>query len=234
MVVIPPGHFTMGATPAEHRRLGVPAMFDRMESPRHRVTIKRAYAVGRFAVTFADWDACIADGGCAGYVPDDAGWGRGRRPVINVNWADAQTYIAWLRKKTGKPYRLLSEAEWEYAARAGTRSSYYFGDSIDPTQANFGHHYGHTLPVGSFAANRFGLYDMTGNAAQWVQDCHHDSYANAPTDGSAWLTGACLTRNVRGGAWSLHGWSVRVAQRIGDPPQMRNDHLGFRVARDLD
>jgi formylglycine-generating enzyme required for sulfatase activity len=233
MVVIPPGEFVMGSSEAERRALGVLAMFDKMEEPRHTVRIGYRYAVGRYAVTFDQWDACVADGGCGGYVPADAGWGRGRRPVINVNFADAQGYVAWLSKRTGQKYRLLSEAEWEYAGRAGTDTYYPFGNVIDPTKANYGNNLDRTTPVGSYPPNRFGLHDMTANVAQWVQDCHHDDYVGAPADGSAWASGLCTLRNVRGGGWSLKGWSVRVAQRIGDPPGARNDHLGFRVARDL-
>jgi formylglycine-generating enzyme required for sulfatase activity len=233
MVVIPPGEFVMGSSQQERRALGVLAMFDKMEEPRHLVRIGYRYAVGRYAVTFDQWDACVADGGCAGYVPADAGWGRGRRPVINVNFADAQGYVAWLSKRTGQKYRLLSEAEWEYAGRAGTDTYYPFGNTIDPTKANYGNNLDRTTPVGSYPPNRFGLHDMTANVAQWVQDCHHDDYVGAPADGSAWVSGPCTLRNVRGGGWSLSGWSVRVAQRIGDPPGARNDHLGFRVARDL-
>lgn len=233
MVVIPPGEFVMGSSEAERRALGVPALFDRMEEPRHTVRIGYRYAVGRYAVTFDQWDACVADGGCGGYIPADAGWGRGRRPVINVNFADAQGYVAWLSRRTGQTYRLLSEAEWEYAGRAGTDTYYPFGNAIDPSKANYGNNLDRTTPVGSYPPNRFGLHDMTANVAQWVQDCHHDDYVGAPVDGSAWVSGPCTLRNVRGGGWSLKGWSVRVAQRIGDPPGARNDHLGFRVARDL-
>ena len=229
MVELPPGRYIMGSSQQERTQLGVPALFDRMESPQHAVRIGKPFAIGRHAVTFAQWDACVADGGCDGYRPADAGWGRGNRPVIFINWADTQSYLRWLSARTGRLYRLASEAEWEYAARAGTRSWYFFGNAIDHTKANYDSP-GGTLPVGSFPPNAFGLYDMTGNVAQWVQDCYHDSYVGAPTDGSAWLTGDCSVRNVRGGAWSLHGWSVRTAQRIGDPAAMRNDHLGFRVA----
>ena len=233
MVVVPPGSFTMGSTGREHRRLHVLALFDRMEQPRHLVTIAYRFAVARYAVTFAEWDACVADGGCNGYRPDDGGWGRGRRPVINVNFADAGAYVAWLRHKTGQDYRLPSEAEWEYAARAGTTTAYPFGDAITPDDANYGHNHDRTSEVGAYAPNRFGLYDMTANTAQWVADCHHATYAGAPVNGSAWLDGDCALRNVRGGGWSLDGWSVRVAQRIGDPPAARNSHLGFRVVRGM-
>ena len=234
MVVVGPGSFTMGSTAQERKALGVIAMFDHMEEPRHAVTIGYRFAVARYAVTFAQWDACVADGGCNGYRPDDAGWGRGRRPVINVNYGDAQAYVAWLRQKTGQPYRLLSEAEWEYAARAGTVTWYPWGNAPDPARANYGNNHDRTAPVGSYPPNAFGLHDMIANTAQWVGDCHHETYDGAPTDGSAWdADRPCALRNVRGGGWSLSGWSVRVAQRIGDPVAARNTHLGFRVARDL-
>lgn len=233
MVVIPPGEFVMGSSQKERDTLGVMDMFDKMESPQHKVSIGYYFAVGRYSITFDQWDACVADGGCNGYSPDDAGWGRGRRPVINVHYADTQAYLSWLNAKTGQKYRLLSEAEWEHAGRGGTDTWYPFGNSIDPDKANYGHNLDRTTPVGSYPPNKFGLYDMTANTAQWVQDCHHDDYVGAPTDGSAWMTGDCKLRNVRGGGWSLQGWSVRVAQRIGDPPKARNDHLGFRIARDL-
>ncbi len=233
MVVIPAGSFVMGSTGKERRTLGVLAMFDKMEEPRRRVTIGYRLAVGRYSVTFDEWDACLADGGCNGYRPVDAGWGRGRRPVINVNYSDALTYIAWLSGKTGQRYRLLSEAEWEFAGRAGTSTWYPSGNRIGPDDANFGNHLDRTTEVGSYPPNRFGLYDMTANVAQWVADCHHDDYTGAPSDGSPWLSGECKLRNVRGGGWILSGWSVRIAQRIGDPPAARNSHLGFRVAREL-
>lgn len=234
MVVVPPGRFTMGSTAKERKALGVLPMFDRMESPRHPVAIAYRFAVARYSVTFDQWDACVADGGCGGYRPDDAGWGRGRRPVINVNFADAQAYVAWLRRKTGQPYRLLSEAEWEHAGRAGTTGWWHFGNAITPENANYGKNRTSTAPVGSYPPNAFGLYDMTGNTAQWTQDCYHNGYDGAPADGSAWTADAdCSLRNVRGGGWDLERWSVRIAQRIGDPVKARNRHLGFRVARDL-
>ena len=234
MVVIPAGRFAMGTTPEANRSVGVWEMFDAMEAPVHTVTIARPFAVGRYAVTFAQWDACVADGGCDLYRPADDGWGRGRRPVIHVNDDNAMAYVAWLRKKTGKPYRLLSEAEWEYAARAGTTTPFYFGTRITHDNANYGNVYDRTTPVGSYAPNGFGLYDMAGNTAQWVADCYHPNFQGAPADGSAWIEGGdCTKRNVRGGGWSLLDWTLHVAQRIGDPAGQRNNHLGFRVALDL-
>ena len=149
------------------------------EGPQHPVTIARPFAVGRYEVTFDEWDACVAEGGCNGYKPSDEGWGRGRRPVINVSWDDAQAYVTWLSKKTGKSYRLLSGAEYEYAMRAGTQTVYPWGDTIGTNNANC-HSCGsqwdakQTAPVGSFAANGFGLYDMVGNVREWTEDCYHD------------------------------------------------------------
>ncbi|NBC35979.1 SUMF1/EgtB/PvdO family nonheme iron enzyme [Novosphingobium sp. FSY-8] len=234
MVVIPAGSFIMGSTPALNRSAGVWKMFDAMEGPQRRVTIAKPFAVGRYSVTFAQWDACVADGGCNGYRPDDNGWGRGRRPVINVNYTDAMAYVAWISKKTGQRYRLLSEAEWEYAARAGTNTVFWWGAKVSPDYANYGNVYDRTTEVGAYPANRFGLHDMSGNTAQWVADCHHATLKGGPTDGSAWDADQdCKLRNVRGGGWSLMDWTMHVAQRIGDPIAARNNHLGFRVARDL-
>ncbi len=233
MLVIGPGRYTMGSRPEDRRRLGVHPKFDVMEAPLHEVTIRRPFAYGRYSVTFDEWDACVAGGGCNGYSPPDEGWGRGRRPVIHVNYADAQSYVAWLSAKTGQRYRLPAEAEFEYAARGGTTTAFHTGDDITPEQGNYGELRGRTLPVGSLPPNPFGLYEINGNVAQWMQDCHHDSYEGAPTDGSAWLTGPCETRDVRGGGWSLVKYTLRTAQRIGDPPQQRNSHLGFRVVREL-
>lgn len=234
MVVIPPGSFTMGSTAEERKALGVVPMFDRMETPRHRVTIGYRFAVARTATTFEQWDACLADGGCGGYRPDDGGWGRGRRPVINVDFTHAQAYVAWLSAKTGQPYRLLSEAEWEYAARAGTTGWFYYGNAVTPENTAYEKHTDGPAPVGSYPPNPFGLYDMSGNTAQWVQDCYHNGFDGAPADGSPWLKDAdCAVRNVRGGSWDMSAWTVRAAQRIGDPILTKNTHLGFRVARDL-
>ena len=163
--------------------------------------------MSKFEVTFDEWDACVAYGDCDPRV-SDSGWGRGRQPVINVTWDDAKRYVAWLSRMTGKPYRLLTEAEWEYAARAGTQTAYSWGDEIGKGNANCdgcGSQWDNkqTAPVGSFAANAFGLYDMHGNVWEWVEDCFHDNYEGAPDDGSAWTAdGDCNSRVLRGGSWS--------------------------------
>jgi formylglycine-generating enzyme required for sulfatase activity len=146
-----------------------------------------------------EWDACVADGGCNGYKPSDYGWGRGLRPAIGVSWDDANAYVAWLAKLTGKPYRLLSEAEYEYAARAGTTTIYPWGNTIGTNKANCngcGSQWDNkqTAPVGSFAANGFGLFDMAGNVWELTQDCYQDGHFKAPTDGSAWTAGDCGRR----------------------------------------
>ena len=157
------------------------------------MTIARPFAVGKFEVTFAEWDACLSGGGCS-HRPGDAGWGRGKRPVINVSWNDAKAYVAWLSRQTGRAYRLLSEAEWEYAARAGTTTPFSTGRTITSDQANFnsnriGQYRQQTVPVGLFSANGFGLHDMHGNVAEWVEDCWHENYVGAPVDGSARTSG---------------------------------------------
>lgn len=148
--------------------------------PRHVVKIDYVLAVGRFEVTFAEWDACVAAGGCR-RRPDDSGWGRGRQPVINVSWADAQEYAIWLVRRTGKPYRLLTEAEWEYAARAGSAVHYWWGNDAGHGEANCydcGSRWDgrQAAPVGRFSPNPFGLYDMHGNVLEWVEDCYHYGY----------------------------------------------------------
>ena len=195
-------------------------------------------------LTFADWDACVAGGGCNGYKPADQGWGRGQQPVINVNWDDAQAYVAWLSQVTGKTYRLLSEAEYEYAARAGTTTAYPWGDDIKlngTTMANCngcGSQWDNkqTAPVGSFPPNKFGLYDMVGNVWEWTEDCVHQNYNGAPTDGSAWLEangGDCGNHVLRGGSWVATPDYVRSAVRSGYSTVARNAATGFRVGRML-
>jgi len=219
MVVVPAGEFMMG------------------EGTQHKVTIARPFAVGKYPVTFDEWDACVAAGGCK-YKPEDAGWGRSRRPAINVSWDDAQEYVAWLSKKTGKSYRLLSEAEWEYAARAGTTTRYPWGDEPGTNLANFqnsGSQWSgkQTSPVGSFEPNAFGLYDMIGNVWEWLQDCWNDSYKGAPTDGSAWESGNCGLRVVLGGSCCNLPELARVAIRSRLAPSFRLSFQGFRLARTL-
>ncbi|MCL2713883.1 MAG: formylglycine-generating enzyme family protein [Alphaproteobacteria bacterium] len=239
MVVVPPGSFIMGSPESEKGRMG-------QEGPQHRITIARPFAVGRFAVTFEEWDACASEGGCAGYKPDDRGWGRGRRPVINVSWEDAKRYLSWLSKNTGKDYRLLSEAEWEYAARAGTTTPFWWGLRISPKQANYGKDLTQeggvksqtrhaTLPVESFEANPFGLYQVHGNVSEWVEDCLHDGYCcrGRPTDGSAWTTGECSGMVLRGGSWNNAAWELRAAMRKEASSFVRRFDNGFRVARTL-
>jgi formylglycine-generating enzyme required for sulfatase activity len=229
MIVVPAGEFMMGSTASEPRR------FD-SEGPQHQVAIAKRFAVSRFDVTFDDWDACVTGGSC----PElgDAGFGRGTRPVINVTWDDAQRYAAWLANMTGQPYRLLTEAEWEYAARAGTATAYTWGDEIGEGNANCKEcgsawDNGETSPVGSFKPNAFGLYDMAGNVWQWVEDCDHRDYDGAPTDGSAWTGGACSRHAVRGGSWVDAPQLLRSAVRLRFSTTFRISNLGFRIARTL-
>jgi formylglycine-generating enzyme required for sulfatase activity/class 3 adenylate cyclase len=229
MVVVPAGAFMMGSPATERGRYG-------NEGPQHRVTIARPFAVSKFDVTFADWDACVSIGGCPKL--SDLSFGRNTKPLINVTFTDSQKYVAWLAKMTGRPYRLLTEAEWEYAARAGTATPYYWGEAIGEGNANCvrcGTAWDtvETSPVGSFASNAFGLYDMAGNVWQWVQDCYHGDYDGAPTDGSLWTGGDCSRRIVRGGSWLIEPEFLRSAFRVGGTTDDRNTDLGFRVARTL-
>jgi formylglycine-generating enzyme required for sulfatase activity len=237
MIVLPAGSFVMGSSANEEGR-------NREEGPQRSVAIAKPFAVGMFAVTFDELDACGADGGCNGYRPDDRGWGRGERPVINVSWDDATAYVAWLSRKTGKAYRLLTEAEREYAARAGTSSAFWWGNSISTSQANYNgtYLYGRgprgedrqkTLPVRSFEPNRFGLYQVHGNVWEWVEDCYHDGYTSAPPDGSAWMSANCTDHVVRGGAWNSNPKVLRAASRGRYPHESRGNVVGFRVARTL-
>jgi formylglycine-generating enzyme required for sulfatase activity len=230
MIVLPAGKFTMGSSTEENGRYPD-------EGPQHEVTIAKPFAVSKYVVTFADWDACAAVGGCP--KADDSTFGRGNRPVINVTWYDALTYVAWLAAMTDKPYRLLTEAEWEYAARAKTTTAYFWGDDIGVNNANCngcGSQWDNkeTAPVGSFKANPFGLHEMHGNVWEWVQDCYHIDYAGAPTDGSPWTTGDCSRRVRRGGAWGYIPRIVRSADRGGDSPVNRSAFVGFRLGRSLD
>ncbi len=231
MVVVPAGDFIMGSPTNEEGRTN-------SESPQHKVTIARPFAVSKFEVTFDEWDACATYGDCDRQILDN-GFGRGRKPVINVSWYEAQRYVAWLSKMTGKPYRLLSEAEWEYAARGGTKTSYSWGDEIGKGKANClgcGSEWDgkQTAPVGSFAANAFGLHDMHGNGSEWVEDCYHANYDGAPPNGHAWTAGGdCSSRILRGGGWDNSPVNLRSASRGSGTTFIQSNSLGFRVARTL-
>ena len=232
MVVVPAGSFMMGSPSSEEGRF-------ENEGPRHRVTISRPFAAGVYEVTFAEWDACVAAGGCGGYRPADAGWGRGRRPVTNVDFGDANAYVSWLRRETGEDYRLLSEAEWEYVARARTSTPYWWGDDLGSNRANCdgcGSQWDdrQTAPVGSFSANRWGLHDVHGNVWEWVEDCWHNDYSGAPSEGSAWTSGGdCSLRMLRGGSWSYGPRDLRSANRGWLQAGDRYSVIGFRVARTI-
>jgi formylglycine-generating enzyme required for sulfatase activity len=241
MVVVPAGEFLMGSPEGERGR-------GRDEGPQHPVAIAHPFAAGKYEVTFAEWDACVADRGC-GHNPSDEGWGRGRHPVINVSFHDAKQYADWLSRKTGKDYRLLSEAEWEYAARAQTKTSepsspFSTGATINYRQANYDANFTYgpgqqgayrqkTTDVGSFPKNAFGLYDMHGNVWEWVQDCYRPSYEGAPSDGSPVLSAPCELRILRGGAWNYYPRLLRSAYRYATPADVRLNNFGFRVARSL-
>jgi formylglycine-generating enzyme required for sulfatase activity len=242
MVVVPAGSFMMGSGPDDAERLA-------NEEPQHRVTIAAPFAIGVYEITFEEWDACVAEGGCDGYVPNDRGLGRGRQPVINVHFGDADNYVAWLSQKTGATYRLPSEAEWEYAARAGTTTPSSFGTAVTSAEvANVlvveegetAHaalldvsSEGRTVPVGSYPPNPWGLYDVHGNVAEFTADCWHRDYVDAPSDGSAWTEGDCEERAFRGGSWVTAPHTTRSAFRDNNP-RLRFIDQGFRVVRELD
>jgi formylglycine-generating enzyme required for sulfatase activity len=236
MVIVPSGEFTMGSPDDEPERDSGEAQV--------RVTISRPFAVGKFAVTFDEWDACAAAGGCKGYWPSDEGWGRGNWPVINVSWDDAKAYVAWLSRVSGKPYRLLSEAEREYVARAGTTTPFWFGSSITPKRANYrapaepyessgSHATAGTMPVDNFEPNPWGLYNVHGNVAEWTEDCWNENNSGHPGNGGARTDGDCDGRVLRGGSWSTYPRVLRSAHR-GFSWSQRLDSIGFRVARTLD
>ena len=225
MVVVPAGGFDMGSEGNSGD-----------ETPVHRVTIIQAFAIGRYEITFEQWDACVADGECT-HRPNEPGWGRGSRPVLDVSWNDVSTtYLPWLSRKSGHAYRLLTEAEWEYAARAGSATVFPWGDQIGTGAANCdgcGSAWDNrqTAPVGSFPANAFGLHDMHGNVWEWTQDCYRESYETASPTGAAATDPDCSSRVVRGGGWNDRPKYLRSAIRYGDPPAYRSFYVGFRVAR---
>jgi formylglycine-generating enzyme required for sulfatase activity len=235
MVVAPGGSFTMGSPSNEPQR-------DNDET-QALVSIPAPFAAGKYAVTFDEWDACVGDGGCNGYEPK--GW-RGKHPVIKVNWDDAKAYAAWLSRKTGKTYRLLSETEREYVTRAGTATPFWWGSSITPAQANYdgsvepykgggseGEYRRRTVPVDSFEPNPWGLYNVHGNVWEWTEDCWYGSNTGNPGDGRARTTGDCNQRVVRGGSWANAPWGLRSASRAGSITGYRDSDRGFRLARTL-
>ena len=244
MVVVPSGRFMMGSPSTEEGR-------DQGEGPQHTVAIANDFAAGKFEVTRSQYAQFVGETGHSGY--DGCFYMDGREwkidatrswrnpgfaqsdsdPVVCVNWDDAKAYVSWLSRKSGEPYRLLSESEWEYAARAGTNTQFYFGESISDSQANYNWAEGKTVPVGRYASNAFGLHDMHGNVLEWTEDCSNDSYDGAPSDGSAWVTGNCERRILRGGAW-FSPWSfLRSAYRYGSTAFRPSPYSGFRVARTL-
>ena len=227
MVDIPTGSFLMG----DPRSKGVKYL-----KPVHKVNIP-FFRMGKNEVTFDQWDICVTDGYCNGYNPKDEGWGRGSRPVINISWDDAQEFIYWLKLKTGDRFRLPSEAEWEYAARAGTESNYHWGDNIGKNNANCSvcesqWDRSRTAPVGSFPANAFGLHDMHGNISEWTQDCGHDNYDGAPSDGSAWIGVHSCYRTTRGGSFASNPIGMLPFMRGAGKRSDRSKFRGFRLALD--
>ena len=250
MVIVPAGEFVMGSPQSESGHTD--------EKPQHTVKFAKPFAVGKFELTFAQWDACTAAARCP--AANDEGIGRGDYPVINVSWHDAKAYVGWLSEKTGKRYRLLSETEFEYAARAGTDTAWFWGPREDSfgskkacTYANthdlaskeahpmyvWSHHqcndgYPENAPIGKYQPNAWGLHDMLGNLREWVEDCHQEGYAGAPTDGSVRPhSGKCEKRVARGGTWMDGASTTRSAYRYADEESFRNYQVGFRVARDL-
>lgn len=205
------------------------------EKPAHQVTLQ-TFAVSRTEVTFEDYDDFARSTGRP--LPDDNGWGRGQRPVINISWRDAVDYTLWLSERTGHKYRLPTEAEWEFVAQGGSETTYWWGYSLGNGDANCfecGSQWDRksTAPVASFKANGFGLHNTAGNVREWVQDCYHDSYQGAPTDGSAWEQAGCAERVVRGGSYDKLGKTMMSTSRshLGEKTKVQN--VGFRVARDL-
>lgn len=245
MVVLPKGKFIMGEGTGDaveffgllgidqERDLGLD------EEPAHLVEINYLFAIGADAVTFAEYDAfAIAT---ASRLPDDEGNGRDTMPVINVSWHDAKAYVQWLSEQTGHSYRLPSESEWEYAARAGTTTNYWWGDSIDIGNANFIETPGSgPFPIGSLGKSPWGLSNMNGNVDEWVEDCYHASYVGAPSDGRAWVTDYTWNDDVddpvrvsRGGCWRSDADEVRAAYRDRTAADTYWTTTGFRVARDV-
>jgi formylglycine-generating enzyme required for sulfatase activity len=224
LVVVPPGDFVMGSSDTPY------------EKPERTIHIPAPFAIGRREVTFAEWDQC-ADAGPCKNRPDDHGWGRGNQPVINVSWDDTKQFLTWLSQKTGKKYRLPTEAEWEYAARAGTKTPFWWGRDAGSGRAQCANCVAPPpkgmAPVGSFRPNGFGLYDTAGNAAEWVEDCWNETYRGAPKDASAWTAGDCRLRVLRGGNFTSQASLVRSPARFRYDVDVRYYANGFRVLREL-
>ncbi|WP_373861800.1 formylglycine-generating enzyme family protein [Cupriavidus alkaliphilus] len=225
LVTVPAGSFTMGSNAS-----------DPAEKPPHQVAIGQPFAIGRYEVTVEQWNACADAGGCQ-RIPTLADSAK-NAPVRDVSWDDAQQYVAWLSKTTGKSYRLPTEAEWEYAARGGSASTYWWGDQMRKGNANCkdcGDPWSQDAPapVGSFAANPYGLHDVNGSVWEWVADCWHSSYKGAPTDGRAWNENACGARVIRGGSWREGASYMVSSTRFKYSPSVRQSQNGFRVARDM-
>ena len=236
MVVIAAGSFIMGSPVNEQRR------FDD-EGPQKQITIQRAFALSQHEVTFRQWDACVAAGGCS-HKPDDMGWSRGNRPVVDVSWDDVQEYIRWINSETDGGYDLPSEAQWEYAARAGTTTPFSTGPQISTDLANFngegvyngsrkGIFRGQTVAVGTFEPNPWGLYETHGNVWEWTKDCWTDDLRDKATDGAANSDGDCSGRILRGGSWRLKPQALRSAYRDRDAPSYRANDKGFRLFKEL-
>jgi formylglycine-generating enzyme required for sulfatase activity len=248
MVWIPAGSFQMGDIQGE----GDLGKVYNYEKPVHSVSVAR-FAMGKYEVTFAEYDKFAQ--ATNRKKPNDWGWGRINNPVIMVSWKDATAYVAWLSQEAKKTYRLPTEAEWEYAARAGTITSRYWGNNPDEAcryanlydnslkkengfkkKFNWKHHncrdgYAKTAPVGSFKPNAFGLFDMLGNVGEWVADKWHSNYNDAPTDGSVWNDNTIGYKVLRGGSWNKNPHSSRAASRDGITPDAQGNHIGFRVVR---
>ncbi len=225
MVVVPSGVFVMGSKK------------DKRQQPTRLMRMRKPFAIGRFETQHAEWQACIDAGGCT-HKPHDHKWGRERRPVINVAHGMVEGYAAWLSKTTGQRYRLPSEVEWEYAARAGSTKEYAHGDDVGKGIVNcrkcgtpwsgVGN-----APVGSFPPNAWGIYDMHGNAFEWVKDCWHPDYTGAPKDASPRLDGNCQVRVIRGGSWYYYSRMSKSANRQKNPAAVKSYWLSFRLVREL-
>ncbi len=234
MVVVPKGIYIMGL--GGKNRHGPP----------HRVNIKQPFAVGRYEVKFSEWFACVREEACR-HKPHDHNWGTIGRPVINVTWAQAKNFTRWLTKKTGHKYRLPTEAEWEYVARGGTTTQFWWGDKPGNKQANCRDCESRTcctakdhsccshgtLPVGSFAANPYGVFDTAGNVFEWTEDCWNRDHKGAPKDASARREGDCRNRVIRGGSFYYFNKVARSFYRSKNPPGVKSYWLGFRVVRAL-